>query len=62
MTPRMKYSALIGAWILYLAIVGPFLISARDTLLVLLGIGSFGALSYATFQAIRYRIGAGTNA
>ena len=62
MTPRMKYAALIAAWIVYLAIVGPFLISARDTLLVLLGIGTFGALSYATFQTLRCRIGAGTNA
>jgi hypothetical protein len=62
MTPRKKVAALIAAWIVYLAIVGPFLISARDTLLVLLGFGAFGALSYATYRAITSRTGARTNA
>jgi hypothetical protein len=62
MTPRKKDAALVAAWIVYLAIIGPFLISARNALLVLLGIGLFGALIYATYQAIRSRIGSRTHA
>lgn len=57
-----KNAALIGAWLMYLAIVGPFLISARNTLLVLLGIGLFGALLYATYRALCPFIGSRTNA
>ena len=62
MPPRTKAAALLAAWIVYLAILGPFLISARNTLLVLLGIGLFGALIYATYRAIRSHIGSRTNA
>jgi hypothetical protein len=62
MTPRQKGAALIAAWTVYLGIVGPFLISARNTLLVLAGVGVLGALIYATYQTIRNRMGAGTNA
>ena len=57
MTTRKKDAALVAAWIVYLAVVGPFLISARNTLLVLLGIGLSGALFYATYQSIRSHIG-----
>jgi hypothetical protein len=62
MTPRTKAAALLAAWIVYLAIVGPFLISARSTLLVLSGIGLLGVLVYATYHAVRSHIGSGTNA
>jgi hypothetical protein len=62
MSPRKKAAALVAAWIVYLAIVGPFLISARNTLFVLLGICLLGALLYATYQAIRSDIGSRENA
>jgi multisubunit Na+/H+ antiporter MnhC subunit len=62
MALRKKAAALVAAWIVYLVTVGPFLISARNTLLVLLGIGLFGALLYATYQALRSRIGSKTHA
>ena len=62
MSPRKKAVALLAAWIVYLAIVGPFLISARNTLFVLLGMGLLGALLYATYQAVRSHTGSRANA
>jgi hypothetical protein len=39
---------LIGAWVLYIAAVGPFLISARDDLQVLTGLVVLAVLLYFT--------------
>lgn len=44
---------LAAAWLLYLAIVGPFLISARNTLLVLLGVALLVVMVYASCRATR---------
>ena len=57
MTRGMKHVALSAAWLVYLAIVGPFLISAANTARVLLGIGLFAALLFATYRAIRSHTG-----
>jgi hypothetical protein len=58
----MNGLALILAWMVYLAILGPFLLSARNTLLVLSGIGLGVALSYATYRAVRFHLGSKRNA
>ena len=39
---------LLGAWVIYMAAVGPFLISARDDLLVLSGLAILAVLLYFT--------------
>jgi len=62
MKPRKKDLAIIAAWVVYIVIVGPFLLSARDTLLVLLGFGLLGGLAYLSYKSIRFHIGAKTNA
>ena len=50
---------LIGAWILYLVLVGPFLISARDTLLVIAGLAAFVFLVVGSVQRVKHHINRG---
>lgn len=51
-----NFAALVLSWFSYM-MVGPFLISARKSLLVLLGIGIFGALLCATYYHLRSETG-----
>lgn len=43
---------LAGLWLLYVVIIGPALISARDTILVCAGIGILGCLIAVTANRI----------
>lgn len=44
---------LIWSWALFLALAGPFLVSAKDTALVLLGVAIFIALVWLTQRRLK---------
>ena len=46
----MSIPVLIAEWMFYLAFVGPWLISAKDWVLVALGVISFLALVFQTYK------------
>jgi hypothetical protein len=43
---------LVWSWAVFLLLVGPFLISANDSLLVFVGFGIFAALVYVTQRRV----------
>ncbi len=43
---------LIWSWVVYLLFLGPFLVSARDSLMVFVGFGILAALIYFTQRRI----------
>ena len=48
----MSIPILIVEWVFYLTVVGPWLISARDWILVSLGVISFLALVFQTYKKV----------
>ncbi len=48
--------AFVFVWVIYLAIIGPFLLSAESDIAVILAIGIFIAMVYATYAVFNKAI------